>query len=372
MPVASVRSMRSHGTLDVTRGRRRQLRRPITRPVRGTAAASPPYLEHAGNTVRDRFEHLSESYKVKACGCRSRFCARCCQALGYALRDRLRAALSTFRAVYMLTLTVDPELFRRGTDPDPEGAYRYLCRKRCVARLVDQLYEAGYLRSKRYFYVVEWQEHTEFPHFHVVLDAQFIPFREICRCWNSFRPPWAGPIVGKRPGFGSVQFTKRSTDADGCARYVSKYLTKHPQHGYPAWVMDAEYRIRRFSTSRGFWGASGAADAESCRCADGDRCECTAGNRTGSTIRARVASCGGQSIVLQVTERLDLRTGEVVADERFVCRMPYPIGHLRPHLGCVSEGRLDVLVVKDDHSVARLRRLVAHPSSLLAPNLKSL
>jgi len=36
---------------------------------------------------------------------------------------------------------------------------------------------------------------------------------------------------------GSVQFTKskhnRTNNAEGCARYLSKYLTKHPTKGYP-------------------------------------------------------------------------------------------------------------------------------------------
>ncbi len=36
--------------------------------------------------------------------------------------------------------------------------------------------------------------------------------------------------------------------------YASKYLTKYPENGFPDWVMDATYRIRRYSTSRGFWG----------------------------------------------------------------------------------------------------------------------
>src|SRR5271155_3313687 len=36
--------------------------------------------------------------------------------------------------------------------------------------------------------------------------------------------------------------------------YVTKYLTKGPVDGFPEWVMGATYRIRRFGTSRGFWG----------------------------------------------------------------------------------------------------------------------
>ena len=101
----------------------------------GAAADRPPssYLEDSANTVTATYERVGELLKVKACGCRSRFCPRCCSVLGYQLRERLVEVLRTFRSVYMITLTVDPTLFLNDQLPYPELAFFYVRDKRCVA-----------------------------------------------------------------------------------------------------------------------------------------------------------------------------------------------------------------------------------------------
>jgi len=329
----------------------------------GAAAARPsPYLEDSSNTVTDTFERLSETLKVKACGCRSRFCPRCCMTLGYKLRDRLVEILRTFNTIYMITLTVDPWLFVQENSPCPELGYFYVRDKRCVARFVKTLLGWGFLQSDRYFYVVEWQKNG-FPHYHLVVDAKFVPFEAICKAWNAFRPPWAGPVAGDRPGMGSVQFTKskcnRTRDALGCAKYIIKYLTKHPERGYPDWVMDADYRIRRFSSSRGFWGGhqgprdsedwAGTEDVTAVEMEEG---ESIIETEKPMTIRERVAFCGKVSNVFKVIELVNVVTGEVKEREEFACVIGHPLAEIAERIKTFQAPNPYVLVVTDD--LARL------------------
>jgi len=64
-------------------------------------------------------------------------------------------------------------------------------------------------------------------------------------------------VVGDRPAFGTVLISKAKFQGGyvHAGQYVTKYLTKIPENGLPEWVMQiGEYRrIRRYSTSRGFW-----------------------------------------------------------------------------------------------------------------------
>ena len=40
--------------------------------------------------------------------------------------------------------------------------------------------------------VLEWQKRTEMPHWHLVLDASFIPWADLTKIWDRFRPAAAG------------------------------------------------------------------------------------------------------------------------------------------------------------------------------------
>jgi len=288
------------------------------------ASAAPSfYFKDSNNTVDDRFcrQKVGQCLVVKSVGCRSRFCERCCRSLGFTLRDRLIRVLSTFHSVYMVSLTVDPSLFRN----DPLVAYGYLRDKRCVSEFVRELRKAGVLSSDRYFYVVEWQKDTEFPHFHLVLDAEFIPFDLLCSAWGKFRPKDAGPVEGNRPAFGSVQFTKKWSrgSAERAGNYVGKYLTKHPAHGYPDWVLDAKFRIRRFSTSRGFWGGFEAprddeswAGREDVSAVEVEEGEHQWDKEDVITIRERVDGCGAMCAVFERIEYAD-ENGELSYEDRW-------------------------------------------------------
>lgn len=116
------------------------------------------------------------------------------------------------------------------------------------------LHESGHLLSRRFFAVVEWQRNTLQPHWHVLVESRFVPHELILNVWGSFRPRTAPRPEPGRPGVGFAWISRSDfADAEHAANYASKYLRKHPEHGFPAWVMQSKKRIRRYTTSRGFW-----------------------------------------------------------------------------------------------------------------------
>ncbi|MCE9545275.1 MAG: hypothetical protein K8T25_07130 [Planctomycetia bacterium] len=187
------------------------------------------------------------------------------------IRSKLIEVLKTFDGVFMLTLTLDPEPFKvRHGVLAAEEAHKYVMEKRCIARLVQALVESGQLTSRRYFVVTEFHENG-FPHWHVLVESKRVDHHILRQAWDSFRPKWAGPVnhangcdcpqcgglspVAKlRPAFGAVKFSAPKFESPmHAAFYATKYLTKQPSEGWPAWVLASPRRIRRVSTSRGFW-----------------------------------------------------------------------------------------------------------------------
>lgn len=261
--------------------------------------------------------------ELRAKRCRSWYCPHCCKAKGLFVRKKLVKALGGFQSLQMWTLTVDPSLF----GGDPQAAYEYLSAKRCVAELVRTLRDQGLLLSERYFYVIEFHK-SGFPHIHIIFDAKFIPHQAIQDRWNLFRPSWAGPAEGKRPGFGMVRFSQRIDgkrtefeSPEHAANYACKYLIKHPEEGYPEWVLNSKRRIVRYRSSRGLFNALTGSEetpppevveeepiasagpvplgdgVETC-CGD-ETCWCPACRGEGlSTVAERVSRCGKESVLL--------------------------------------------------------------------------
>lgn len=290
-------------------------------------------------------------YRVTSVGCRCRFCGRCSYPAGVEVRERLTAVTETFGGAFMVTTTVDQSLFPGG----PGEAFDYLKRNRCLARFVralrkrsdDEACDADgnrlvRMHSHRFFAAIEWQENG-WPHFHLLLDASYVDFDEMARLWGRFRPPWAGEaearVRGGRPAFGSIYFTKAAKAVRGdrkkAAKYVTKYLTKTPKSGWPEWVLERR-RVRRYSTSHGFWASASTeappecdAGADDCCCeeAESEYCdgcgehveECTC--PPGTTIRERLATCGTSSALLRVEHRPD-EAGRWVPVTRFVAAIP--------------------------------------------------
>lgn len=273
-----------------------------------TPEAGGTYLfKYLHNTVTNPGNEHGAYFEVSKCNCRCWFCPECCTIEGYKLRGRLIPVLETFDGLIMVSLTVDPDLF-----PDPKTAYLYMMDKRCISVTTQDLYRWNHLATRRYFYVVEWQKKTEQAHFHILYDSKYISWDSLLASWSKHRPKDAGAIIGNRPAFGTVMFSApKFANPVHAARYATKYLIKTPEHGFPEWVlaMGTNRRIRRFSTSRGFWGTTSKRQSnnpESTR------------KKTQRTYAEKIAKCGDSINVFEIAEMVDKETGEVKHDRAWV------------------------------------------------------
>lgn len=282
-------------------------------------------LEHERNRVTATAPDGEHYFEIAKKRCRCWFCPECSRIMGYSLRKKLFPILDTFSGLLLLTFTVDPTLFT-----DPQSAYVYMREHRCIARTIQDLFRWGFLYSRRYFYVVEWQRETEQAHFHVLVDARFIPWDELVRSWAKHRPKDAGPVVGNRPEFGTALISKARFNGGSAhaAGYVTKYLTKTPEHGFPAWVLrlGKTTRIRRYSASRGFWNTTSSKHVNR---------ETTARRKPKQeTYAEKIAACGSSVNVFEVWESPDTGIG-------YVERFRVWVAEIRADADTVIEGLFD-------------------------------
>lgn len=305
----------------------------------GGAAAPGPgrtSLESIHNVVTTPNAPPEPLFEVARCRCESWFCEHCATSKGLRVRARLTRRLEEFTAVFMVTLTVDPSLF-----PDPKAAYLYIRDRRAIARLRQDLHRWGHLHSRSCFYVVEFQRESQQAHFHLLLDASFIPKSEIDRAWSKYRPESAGPVVGDRPPFGTCRFSApKFADASHAANYATKYLIKWPEHGFPDWVLDmgSDKRVMRYSVSRGFW------DDSPPRSASTDRTEPRQRARA-RTYRERAHDCGKSANLFALTKHADRETGEESITRHWISKEQIDnavIPHLPRDAGPVSLSRTRV------------------------------
>lgn len=299
---------------------------------------TPAYLlEHSQNVVTDIEDDPEHFFEVAPCGCDCWYCPRCCIAKGYRLRSELIPVLETFRGLMMVTLTIDPELFE-----SPKRAYLHVREKRAISRLVGAIDQAGYLFSHRYFCVVEFQQHTEQPHFHLLLDSNFVPKIQIDATWSRFRPKSAGPVKANRPQFGMTRFSMPNFEGGAvhAARYATKYLVKTPDYGYPGWVMamGSEMRVPRYSTSRGFWGREPKPANPNPKPRE----------MTRRSYAEKVQDCGETCNVFESTEEVDRETGEVTRHKAWRGRVDLSADQLRQVLEEESEGRRRLRVIAEN------------------------
>ncbi len=261
----------------------------------------------------------ADAFEIVKHRCRCWFCPDCCESMGRRLREKLEPILSTFTAIMMVSFTIDPSLF-----PSPRAAYFYLRERRCLSRTIQDMRRRGYLHSKRYFYVLEWQKRTEQTHLHVLLDASFVPWATLLDSWSKHRPTTAGPVVGNRPAFGTVIISPPFAGGpQHAARYVTKYLTKVPEHGFPQWVLDlgADTRVRRYNASRGFWG-------EPSEPAERDATY----KPEHVTYRQRIGKCGRSVDVFESRVSCENATGELRVTPHWVGELDVSFADLREKL----------------------------------------
>lgn len=341
------------------------------REAPAAASAAAPLFQSSDSCCSDSAVIAPEAkpnrtyYVLKPCHCRKWYCEDCAPWMGRKLRGRLRDRLKAFKHVFGITLTLDGSLFG-----SPEEAWRYVMDKRLLSLLVKKLFNAGYLNSRDYFWVLEWQKNTQQAHWHVLVDSRFIPYGKVVEFWSSFRPKWAPALPEKvtadnyrshRPAFGSVRYSFDSyTDAYTAAGYAIKYLIKTPAHGFPDWVLDYEGRVPRFGHNRGFFPdgkSSSRKSPDSDVSFDVERFE-----REPKTLRQRIAQCKQQTIVLRVivTKTEDGERIESKPEFRQLLKVPF-------HAACgelgVSPEECREIRVKFD-AILRLWRLESHGAEL--------
>ena len=261
--------------------------------------ASSNLLELYPNRVTEPVNEYGSRYEIAKCNCDCWFCPDCCFSMGMKLRKRLIPIVETFQGLFMVSFTIDPLLF-----PDPQTAYFYTMDKRCISVTTQDLHRGNYLITRRYFYVVEWQRQTEQAHFHVLYDASYIPFNALLQSWSKHRPASAGEIIENRPAFGTVIFSAPKFSSPlHAARYATKYLIKTPEYGYPEWVLNTgkDRRIRRYSTSKGFWNTPPKTRPVSKSIRKNKRL----------TYADRISKCGDSIHLFETVESLDKNTGEI-------------------------------------------------------------
>ncbi|MBX3358883.1 MAG: hypothetical protein KF745_10690 [Phycisphaeraceae bacterium] len=312
-------------------------------------------LEYSQNVVTN--EKGEQSFEAIRCGCDCWYCDDCCRRKGYTLRAELMPVLRTFAGRMMLTLTVDPELF-----PTPRDAYLYIRKARAISRLMQDLDRGGHLHSRRYLYVVEFQEKSEQAHFHVLIDASFVPKTAIDAAWSKFRPQQAGPVAPNRPAFGTTRFSRRSFEggAEHAARYMTKYLVKTPEYGWPTWVLEmgAKKRVPRYRASRGFWNRPSARSLP------------TGAKRTvvPRSYGERVAECGTTTNLFAAADRVDHSTGEVSRVRVWRARLEVPVAALAvAGEPCGKAGRCVVVEARGEHAcIAALSMAAGLPIRVIA------
>lgn len=268
-----------------------------------------PLLEYLHNVVT-KPTMLGSRFDLVKCGCKCWYCPDCCALKGYNLRARLIPALESFKGLLMVTLTLDPELF-----DSHEEAYFYAREKRCISVLMQSLDRLGHLHSRRYIYVVEFQQSGN-PHYHLLMDASRVPHDVIQREWSKNRPKNLPPPPPNRSGFGFIWISKARFEGGHAhaGRYATKYLIKVPDYGWPKWVLrqGAERRVPRYGVSHGFWNEP---KREPSRRRRKFRVRCNS-----VSYADRLDQCGSTTNVMGVTSYL-MPSGEIKEAHQWIARM---------------------------------------------------
>ncbi|MDD4357904.1 MAG: hypothetical protein PHN98_11720 [Smithellaceae bacterium] len=232
--------------------------------------------------------------------CKCRFCPECAKSLGYDLRERLLNVSHALNGIVLLTLTVD----RNGTTTgkgfsSPAEAHDYVSGdNKFIARLM------RYLSIDKWLWVLEFQADNGdgWPHWHLLVDVSEhggrLPKNLLQRTWYLWRDKW------KIGGLDVEQVSMK--DSRHRINFLTKYLVKQPERGWPVWVLERE-RIRLTGGSRAI-GRLVAKKPPSPKNEDSSKPE---KKRQARKIIDRISECGLKTIFL--SQDLDESTGECKA-----------------------------------------------------------
>lgn len=198
---------------------------PPARKRSGQGAAEPP-LESNYRRKKLSAGWVPWEVVVKPCNCGCRVCGDCGYRLGCRVRDRLIQKAGLFVRPKLFTLTIDRRRFG-----GPQEAHQHVSEGRYVARLL------ATLKVPLWAWVLEFQTKTGegWPHWHILIDLSKCPKGRIDlkRAWEWWRDRW---------GLGGLDLSdkdRKFADATHAIHYITKYLIKQPEGGYPEWVLDA-------------------------------------------------------------------------------------------------------------------------------------
>ena len=300
-------------------------------------------LEHSSNKVTGPLEGVEGTGRAVCVSrrCNRRTCNHCGPRLGFTVRRNVQSRAPMWVAPCILTLTVDRREFT-----SPQEAHHRITRGKFIPRLM------RLLGLTRWLWVLEFQQKTGdgWPHWHLCIDLAEVGGRlDLSRAWSLWRDTWH---------LGGLDLSQRRAGmtAEHALNYITKYLTKSPEGGYPEWVLHAN-SVRFVQGSRslgrlvGKWQASEEESQE-------EEQEPEEQDRTGrkSNIEAN-AKCGLDTSVLR--EEIDGLTGEI--RYRFIGSLPYCLTSLRCWLpdvfqslpDALRDGRRETLFVGDIDQVRR-------------------
>ncbi len=281
----------TQGELCTKQYRSVDVRRPAEspRPAAGAAAAAGGRrLESIDYKLKSKSEVLVVNHR-----CKARTCPRCGRVRGWETRQVLleKARDGAFQSPYLLTLTVDPKGF-----DSPEAAHDAVTSGSYIPRLL------RLFNIRVWVWVLEFQQNG-WPHWHILVDLAErgrLSRGDLRRMWYLWRDKWGlgGLDVQERKRFGTAQHA---------VMYVTKYLTKPPRRGYPAWFIRGKRR-RMIQASRAvgalcFRGSGEKEEAE--EEAEEDKAKSRSDSRP---LVDRMAECGCSSQLL--LRKVDERTGE--------------------------------------------------------------
>lgn len=239
---------------------------------------------------------------VVPCRCRRRVCRTCAPGLGFRFRRRVRelvAERGLFRRPKLLTLTValggDGGGIHLKHFPSAEAAYDHINGRGLVSALMSRV-----LGCAVWLWVVEFNSSGSRGngnlHWHVLYDEAACPggrldFRRLVGFWF------------QRWGIGIARVSDKGgqfRSALHAVHYITKYLVKYPEEGFPEWVWEkhsvrfvgASALVGRLVSASGNVGECGETDGDEVdevdACSELERRRCVRRSN-----REAVSRCGG-------------------------------------------------------------------------------
>ena len=254
--------------------------------------------------------YYNDEYIMHSKKCNNWCCPECGRKKGKWLRKILHTQkMDLFLIPKLFTFTVNPSAFS-----SPKEAYRFVRDGNFIPRMM------RYMHIKKWICVLECQKNG-WPHWHLIVDiadlneawikgngknlivrysppdekdksfhhvTHYVDMKKMHRLWRK----WG---IGEQVDFSRKKGRKNKAH---CFNYITKYLIKNPENGYPEWLMEEE-RVRFVSASKAVGSLFGS---KSVRSNEKEKEEDEEDQRNKSQIFVRVASCGLKTDLIEYNE----------------------------------------------------------------------